>query len=151
MTKSRKLNPETSGGYGWNFLGFLGNSKNNNDNYSNTFSPDDFKRTLGIYNPKFRKFESNDFKYLILFLLQTMHEELNYFGNKNQRLEGFPNQYDLFQAYSYFYTNYNTNNFSKISLLFYGTYTNVRKYYIVSKNLSLYLLECIITIERNLI
>ena len=128
MMKKNKLNPHTSGkDFHWNFLGFWGNSKNNNDNYSNTFSPDDFKRTLGIHNPKFRKFESNDFKYLILFLLQTMHEELNYFGNKNQRLEGFPNQYDLFQAYSYFYTNYNTNNFSKISLLFYGTYMNTTK------------------------
>ena len=55
-------------------LGFLGINQN-----ENVFSPDDFKKTLGLYNPQFRKFEANDSKDLILYLLQTMHAELNYF------------------------------------------------------------------------
>ena len=93
-----------------------------NNYYSDAFSPDEFKRTLGTYNPQFRRFEANDSKDLILYLLQTMHEELNYFGNKNQRLKYMPNQYNYYETYQHFTTNYNANNFSKISLLFYGTY-----------------------------
>ena len=95
-----------------------------NNYYSDAFSPDEFKRTLGTYNPQFRRFEANDSKDLILYLLQTMHEELNYFGNKNQRLKYMPNQYNYYETYQHFTTNYNANNFSKISLLFYGTYIN---------------------------
>ena len=95
------------------------------DNSSNTaFSPDEFKRTLGSHNSQFKKFEANDSKDLILYLLQTMHDELNYFGDKNQRLNYYPNQYNMTMAYNYFTTVYNTNNFSKISVLFYGTYKN---------------------------
>ena len=123
MTKSRKLNPEKSyKGYSFNYLGFEG-----------PFSPDEFKRTLGVHNPKFRKFEECDSKDLILYLLQTMHKELNYFGNKNQESEHIPNKYDLLQAYSYFHSNYNNNNSSKISLLFFGTYMNTTKCNICKK------------------
>ena len=89
-----------------------------------TFSPDEFKKTLGKHNIQFRKFEANDSKDLILYLLQTLHEELNYFGNKNQRLKYIPNQYNIFETFSHFNYNYNSNNFSKISVLFYGTYLN---------------------------
>ena len=53
-----------------------------------------------------------------------MHEELNYFGNKNQRLNYIPNQYNIIEIYNYFTTTYSVNNFSKISSLFYGTYIN---------------------------
>ena len=47
-----------------------------------------------------------------------MYEELNYFWEKNQKLEFIPNQYDMVESYNHF----TSNNFSKISLLFYGTY-----------------------------
>ena len=53
-----------------------------------------------------------------------MHEELNYYGNVNKRLNYIPNKYNIYETYNHFITNYNTNNFSKISLLFYGTYQN---------------------------
>ena len=53
-----------------------------------------------------------------------MHEELNYFGNKNQKLNFYPNQYSMVETYNYFTSIYNANNFSKISVLFYGTYIN---------------------------
>ena len=104
---------------GWNIFGSWGINKNNN-----SFSPEEFKRSLGLHNPQFRKFEANDSKDLILYLLQTMHEELNYFGNINKRLKYIPNQYNMYETYNHFISNYNTNNFSKISLLFYGTYIN---------------------------
>ena len=68
--------------------------------YNNAFSPDDFKRSLGLNNPQFRKFEANDSKDLILYLLQTMHEELNYYGNVNKRLKYIPNQYNIYETYN---------------------------------------------------
>jgi ubiquitin C-terminal hydrolase len=91
---------------------------------NNAFSPKDFKKALGLHNPQFKAFEANDSKDLILYLLQTLHEEMNYFGDKKIRLNYYPNQYDMFNTYQHFYTTYNSNNFSKISLLFYGTYIN---------------------------
>ena len=86
------------------------------------FSPSDFKRSLEIQNPKFKKFEENNLKDFILYLLQIMHKELNYYGNINKKLNNNPNQYNLYETYNHFISNYNTNNFSKISQLFYGTY-----------------------------
>jgi ubiquitin C-terminal hydrolase len=120
LTNSRKkMNPETNKkirGFG-GFWGGWGDSPNNN-----AFSPDDFKRTLGLHNPQFRQSESNNSKDLILYLLQTMHQELNYFGDKNQQSKFIPNRCDMFETYNHFITIYNSNNFSKISVIFYGTY-----------------------------
>lgn len=101
------------------------NSENNNENSnssSNISSPVNFKRVLGYYNPQFRKFE-NDPKDLILYLLQIMHEELNYCG-ENYFLPyiGQPNQYNEEETFNYFMNTYNIRNFSIISSLFYGTY-----------------------------
>ena len=126
MTNSKKnLKPQTNVNKKKSsniFNGFSANlfSKDNND----TFSPKEFKIRLGLHNPQFKAFEANDSKDLILYLLQTLHEEMNYFGNKKIRLNYYPNQYDMFNTYQHFYTTYNSNNFSKISLLFYGTYIN---------------------------
>ena len=86
----------------WNLFGSWGINKNNN-----SFSPEEFKTSLGLHNPQFRKFEANDPKDLILYLLQTMHEELNYFGNKNKRLEYIPNHYNMYETYNHFISNYN--------------------------------------------
>ena len=47
-----------------------------------SFAPSDFKIILGKYNSQFSKYEANDSKDLILYLLQTFHEELNYFGDQ---------------------------------------------------------------------
>ena len=124
MTNSKKnLKPQTNVNKKKSsniFNGFSANlfSKDNND----TFSPKEFKIRLGLHNPQFKAFEANDSKDLILYLLQTLHEEMNYFGDKKIRLNYYPNQYDMFNTYQHFYTTYNSNNFSKISLLFYGAY-----------------------------
>ena len=100
------------------------NNNYNNNPYDKAFAPVEFKIVLGNCNPQFRRFEANDSKDLILYLLQTMHDEMNYYGDINKRLNYNPNQYNLNETYNHFVTNYNTNNFSKISLLFYGTYIN---------------------------
>ena len=92
----------------------------NYSNSSNSFSPDNFKKVLGYYNPQFRRFEANDSKDLILYLLQTMHEELNYYGSNNlPSIIRPPNQLNRYETYLYFNNTYNTRNFSIISSLFY--------------------------------
>ena len=95
--------------------------------YSKSFSPDNFKKVLGIYNSQFRRFEANDSKDLILYLLQTMHEELNYFGDNFNTCFSRPNQLDCYQTFIFFNQTYNMQNFSIISALFYGTYLNSTK------------------------
>jgi hypothetical protein len=68
-------------------MGFgFSSSYSSYNSYNSAFSPDEFKRALGLHNSQFRQFETNDPKDLILYLLQTMHDELNYFGNKNQKM-----------------------------------------------------------------
>ena len=100
----------------------------NYSNSSNSFSPDNFKKILGYYNPQFRRFEANDSKDLILYLLQTMHEELNYYGSNNlPSIIRPPNQLNRYETYLYFNNTYNTRNFSIISTIFYGTYENTTK------------------------
>jgi ubiquitin C-terminal hydrolase len=122
----KNLNQKTnkkSGNFFINFFG-LGDSSDDDSSYDRAFAPKDFKRTLGIYNPQFKKFEANDSKDLILYLLRTMHDELNYYGNLNKRLNYSPNYNNMLETFNHFSLNYNMNNFSKISLLFYGTYKN---------------------------
>ena len=136
--KSNNLNPKTNkkSSNSYSFFSFLGFGDSYDDSsYDRAFAPKDFKRTLGIYNPQFQKFEANDSKDLILYLLQTMHDELNYYGNRNQRLNYVPNQYNIYETYNHFIANYNMNNFSKISLLFYGTYKNTTTCTICKKEL----------------
>ena len=89
-----------------------------------SYRPKNFKEILGTYNSQFSKYEANDSKDLILYLLQTLHEELNYFGDKS-----FPVIQPIYpvtreSTYQFFNLTYNTTNFSKISQLFYGTYEN---------------------------
>ena len=96
------------------------------DNFYSSYSPRSFKEVLGMYNSQFSRYEANDSKDLILYLLQTFHEELNYFGDqtkpKNIKLSQPTSREYSYQAFN---TIYNMTNFSKISQLFYGTYENI--------------------------
>ena len=89
-------------------------------------SPENFQKTLGRFNPQFKNLEANDSKDLILYLLQVMHQELNYYS-KNVPFNGYPNQYNRAQTYLAFLASYDITNYSIISDLFYGTYENVTK------------------------
>ena len=95
---------------------------------NNSYSPENFKIILGKNNSEFSRYEANDSKDLILYLLQTFHEELNYFGDQIIP-SNIPKPNNSFREYTfnYFSTTYNMTNFSKISQLFYGTYENVIK------------------------
>jgi hypothetical protein len=98
-----------------------------NNFVNDSVSPYNFKSVLGYFNPQFKKLEANDSKDLILYLLQIMHEELNYFGDNNSMFNSQPNQYDRALTFNFFMNNYNSHNFSIISNLFYGTYETITK------------------------
>ena len=90
------------------------------DAFNNAVSPEIFQRTVGTYNPLFRNLEANDSKDLILYLLQIMHQELNYY-TLNKPFTGYPNQCDRENTLQAFITSYDATNKSIISDLFYGT------------------------------
>ena len=94
----------------------------------NSYAPFEFKKILGKYNSQFKKSEANDSKDLILYLLQTFHEELNYFGDKTiPKNIPMPDLTSRSNSFNYFTMTYQSTNFSKVSQLFYGTYENVIK------------------------
>ena len=99
-------------------------SKQNNKN--NYYKPKKFKKILGQYNNQFSKYEANDSKDLILYLLQTFHDELNY-NAKNKAPNNIPQPDPTLRlnVYNHFICFYNSTNLSKISTLFYGTYENI--------------------------
>ena len=94
--------------------GFLRNLR------SDSFAPSDFNNLIGRLNPQFKKYEANDAKDLIIYLLQEMHEELNYYGGK--KLDKIPkcNQVNEADSFDFFYKVNSTLNFSIISYLFWG-------------------------------
>ena len=94
--------------------------------FNKAVSPEIFQKTVGAYNPQFRNLEANDSKDLTLYLLQTMHQELNYFS-KNKPYTGYPNQYNRPQTFMVFVHSYDVVNCSIISDLFYGTSENTTK------------------------
>ena len=85
-----------------------------------SYSPSKFKDAIGKLNPQFARFEANDARDLLIFILQEMHEELNYFGE--QKLNNIPkcNQLVESEAFNFFYTVNSKLNFSIISYLFWG-------------------------------
>ena len=95
-----------------------------NKQFGNAVSPEQFQRVVGYYNPQFRNLEANDSKDLILYLLQVMHQELNYY-TKNIPSNDLPNQYNRAATFTHFNNSYDVTNFSIISLLFYGTNENM--------------------------
>ena len=86
----------------------------------NSFSPKKFNDLISKLNPQFSKYESNDAKDLIIYLLQEMHEELNYLGG--EKLKSIPkcNQLSEANAFNFFYEVNSKLNFSIISYLFWG-------------------------------
>ena len=86
------------------------------------YPPNHFKNVISEMNPLFKGIKANDPKDLILFLLETMHNELNKAPNKNLK----PNYIDdtYFESVFYdFYQNYMNKNKSIIAEEFNG-YTN---------------------------
>ena len=92
------------------------------ENSDKEYSPHEFKNTISKMNPLFAGINANDSKDLILFLLETMHKELNPVKEEipsNLPKNGQYNYDVVFKSYvEYFGNNYK----SVISNLFYGMF-----------------------------
>ena len=94
--------------------------------YSN-ISPKNFNTYLSKANGQFAQYEANDSKDLLLYLFQSMHAELNYYGD--QKLKNVPkcNQLKEEESFNFFITVNNNLNLSIISYLFYGVHKSSTK------------------------
>ena len=87
------------------------------------YPPENFKKVISEMNPLFKGIAANDPKDLILFLLETIHKELNTPPNKEIKNNYFINNNNLIEVFQNFFSEYNNKNKSIISDEFYG-YTN---------------------------
>ena len=101
--------------------------KKNYQTYTNSYSPDDFKYTLAKLNPQFSSFASNDAKDLLLYILEKFHDELNLKKkyNPSSTNNDLKNEYNREKAFIASQNNYDNENKSIISYLFYGTHENI--------------------------
>ena len=89
------------------------------------FPPEDFKNVISEMNPLFKGVAANDSKDLILFILETIHNELNSKFQENYHSNS--NNIDFFSVFNNFRNYYIENNKSIISDEFYGYYNSMMK------------------------
>ena len=89
------------------------------------YTPENFKNVLNEMNPLLKWSSSNNSKDLIIFILETIHNELNreFKGNYIVKI----NDLDFFSTYNDFVDYYKRNNKSIISEEFYGFYNSMLK------------------------
>ena len=100
--------------FGINFSGLLFNDDNS------SYSPYKFNELISKLNTQFAQYESNDSKDLLLYLFQSMHEELNYLGKNKLNVIPKCNQLKEESSFKFFFQVNSCLNFSIISYLFYG-------------------------------
>ena len=107
------------------FLEVLENIWENNS--IKDYPPNNFKELISKMNPLFAGIQANDSKDLVLFLLETMHNELNKVKNANIMYEDDVDQYNFYNSLQSF-TKYFQKNFQSIvSDLFFGMYDSIMK------------------------
>jgi len=84
------------------------------------YAPENFKIVISEGNPLFKGIAANDPKDLVIFLLQTMHKELNNPPENKVINNKIPNENNLIEVFNYFFNDYNNENKSIISEEFYG-------------------------------
>ena len=89
------------------------------------YSPNNFKRVISEMNPLFEGIQANDSKDLILFLMETLHGELNEIKNNIIEQNINPNQYNYKITFDLFCIYFSNNYNSIISNLFYGMYNSL--------------------------
>jgi len=83
------------------------------------YTPQEFKDVISEMNPLFKGIQANDTKDLILFILETIHNELNEVNN-NISGNNIYNAFDYNAAFANFSMYFRKNYNSIISNLFYG-------------------------------
>ena len=119
--KSKKISNEF-----YILLKALWNVKNNKNK---PYSPESFKNAIGEENPLFQGIQANDSRDLINFLLENIHVELN-IENNNKNISNIlmsnPHiQTNKKQMLEIYLKDFQNNNKSIISDLFYGTHENI--------------------------
>ena len=107
------------------FLEVLENIWENNS--IKDYPPNNFKELISKMNPLFAGIQANDSKDLVLFLLETMHNELNKVKNANIMYEDDVDQYNFYNSLQSFTIYFQKNFQSIVSDLFYGTYDSIMK------------------------
>ena len=87
---------------------------------NNEYAPYNFKDVIGNLNPLFKGVAANDPKDLILFLLETMHKELNNPPKKNIENNYLANCQNFNSVFNEFIKDFTNNNNSIICQEFYG-------------------------------
>ena len=96
-------------------------------NYITYYAPNNFKNLISQMNPLFAGVQANDSKDLVLFILETMHNELNAAKKGKENNLGIIDQYDYEKSLQSF-TKYFQENFKSIvSDIFYGMYNSIMK------------------------
>ena len=84
------------------------------------FKPEKFKKKISKMNPLFKGVTANDPKDLVLFILQTLHSELNQAPNYQIENNYIANNQNFQEVLNEFIQNFNNENKSVISDEFYG-------------------------------
>ena len=84
------------------------------------YVPQEFKDVISEMNPLFKGIQANDAKDLILFILETIHNELNEVNNSIIGNNNYVNPLDYNSVFVNFSTFFKKNYNSIISNLFYG-------------------------------
>ena len=87
---------------------------------STYYVPQEFKDVISEMNPLFKGIQANDAKDLILFILETIHNELNEINNNINGNNNYVNPLDYNSVFANFSTFFKKNYNSIISHLFYG-------------------------------
>ena len=90
------------------------------------YAPYNFKKLISEMNPLFKGIAANDSKDLILFILETIHRELNEKQNANP-LQNNVNNLNFMSVFNGFVSEYTNNNESIVSEEFYGYFVSVMK------------------------
>jgi len=90
-----------------------------------SYSPHEFKTKISIMNPLFQGIAANDSKDLVNFLIMKLHEELNVHQNQINDSTFNLDQTNMALMFNTFTQNFNANNNSIISKLFYAFNYNV--------------------------
>ena len=87
--------------------------------YETYYAPTNFKDLISRLNPLFQGIQANDSKDLIIFLYETLHNELNKPNTYNEYLNSLNNN-NISEELRLFRNNYYTENNSIISKIFYS-------------------------------
>ena len=89
------------------------------------YSPEKFKKLISEMNPLFKGIAANDPKDLVLFLLETIHKELNNPPLEKKKSNYVPDERNFIQVYNDFTNFYLSKNKSIISDEFHGFTNNM--------------------------